>query len=626
MAFYTKIRAIFIDILGDKWQIDIQGQGEEQGAITEYTCTDNPLMFEWYGSDDILTQSIIGSKVSLTILSYIESALSELYTSDNLEFKVIVYFNEVECWSGYVLPESHNEPYDGLPIAVTIASTDALGLLKEFNFSDLGYTSRQKLSVIIYDILSLVGITTFTEYMNIYNANMSDTVDDSPLDQLGIDPYVFQNNTCYEALEKILGTFNAGIRQDGDIFTIYRFVELKDATMYGRVFTSGTSKTSTTKSTVQYIDRTAQSSAFWDVEGGNLGMLPQLKRYIINYDLGLKPSVLKNWQFNFDDFVEDEGTYTIDGWTAYNCVISPISTLISGEESGIYLDADAVTATNQLIGQYVEGVKQGTAQFKIKYKAKIKNSDIDPVTVGLHYRLFVDPDEGDMQFWVRGSGTQFGIGTEWSTNSGGSPSNTYTVFDNVQPGWNDWVTVEILVDTIPVDGNLGLHLFAANSTGGTANVVYKDIELVMTPAEGSEQTGIGYTIECGSTGKIKEVDAVLGDGFTSRRYTINQMLNFSGIMNNYSGESIIDPSTVWHTRGNTENKALHELIGEEIGTQYEQTRQLIDLPMYEMESGARLSSIGTLVDVLHPSDVFFPSVLSFNARDRAYQLVLTQIH
>jgi len=615
MAYYTKYRAEFKDILEETWRIDIQEVADEQGEITTFQCTGTPLFFEWYGADDIYTQNIIGSKMSLNIWSNTDFALSELFTSDNLEFKVIVYHDTTPYWSGFILAESYEEPYDAVPLNTTIVATDGLGLLKDYKFVDLGYTTRQKCSVIIYAILNLVGITTFTEYINIYNENMDDTVDDSPLDQMGIDPDLFLESTCYEALESILKMLNAGIKQDHNVITIHRFNEVSEATIYGRIFTSGTVKTSTSKSSTQYINRDAEPSAFWDVEGGTLSMLPQAKEYIINYDLGLKESCLEHWEFKFDDFVEDEGVYTIDDWSkSGSLIVLPLSLKIPGEGSGVYLYTE-----NESVGFYTQvipGVKTRAPKFKISidYRMLNKSGDVPELTSAYFILSMVD-DEEDTYYWDD-------INKEWSTCI---PISNEVFRITTELGWSDWHTKDFIIDNIPFDGDLTVKLASTNDNPLTEHVAYKDIKVIMTPAEGDAETGIGYNIACASTGKIIETDIILGDGFTNRRYIVNQLLNFSGIVNDYSSGNIIDPSLIWHTRGNTEYKAILEVIGEELGTQYELPRQLIDLPMYEMTSGSYFSGIGNLVDTLNVGKVFYPNISTFDVRERKHQLILTEI-
>jgi hypothetical protein len=624
MAYYTKYRAEFKNIFDKDWRVDIQEVAAEQGTITDLDCTGTPLFFEWYGADDIYTQRIIGSKMSLNVWSSTDFVLFELFASDNLKFKVIAYYKEVAYWSGFILPYNYQEPYDQSPLNTTIVATDGLGLLKDFKFVDLGYTTRQKISVVIHDMLDLVGITIFTEYVNLYNADMDDTVDDSPLDQTGIDPDLFFTSNCYEALEAMLKLFNAGIRQDNNIITIYRFNEVVAATMYGRIFTTGTDRSSTSRSTAQYLNRDGQPSDLWDVEGGVLGGIVQAKTLILNYNLGLKPSVLKNWDFIFGDFILTEGIYTIPNWTASNVVISPISSQIGGEGNGIYLFANAFDITNKNIEQTILDVKTRAPQFKIAYEARLHNADINavPVVVSLRYSLMLTG--ASVKYWVDDGSIGEGIGSVWAASES-EPTYTYKAITNPPSGWGDWQTIECLIDGVPIDGDLTLYLFAASAVSELVNVDYRNVKLIMTPIEGSDETGIGYTVSCATTGRIIEEEVKLGDGFTVARYTVNQLLNYNGIINGYSGVDIIAPSTVWHTRGNTENKAINELIGEEIGAQYETARQLIDLPLIEQDSNTFLTSIGNLQDTLNPGAIFHPSISSFNVRDREYQLVLTQI-
>lgn len=382
MAFVTKYKSEFTDDLWVIWKTEIQKDGAS--FVSALQASGDPLLIEYYGEDDILDTHIKGSKLTINVESPSNFMLSDLFTSDPFEYKVLTSVAKMfkmgrwhtstydtwvaqkstiitavstyptspavtreafcdgpftvsagqkiiaEChldlrsgeapylllwnmsggfnsslvqladgdnaieleasvaktdqglwirnttatdftltdlvvhkeystkWSGYLQVDNYQEPYNAPPFSVSLVAVDGLGLLKNFMFSELSYTTRQKMSVVIHDILDLVGITQFTEYVNLYEDTIDDDVDDSLLDQSGVDPDLFEDKTCYDALETILISLNAGIRQgkNGN-FEIFRYKELTGITMYGRTFTDGTTKSATTKLPAQYIKRSA---------------------------------------------------------------------------------------------------------------------------------------------------------------------------------------------------------------------------------------------------------------------------------------------------------------------------------------------------------------------------------
>ena len=629
MAWGVKYKHQFYDIHEVIWTTEIYEEGFA-GAVTTFKGSSNPLNFEFYGDDDIFNQNVLGSKMTLDILVNSNFVYDDLFTSDDLEFKVIVSHEAVEYWTGYIQANNYQEPYDHLPIKVTLTAIDGLGLLKNFKFADMGFVNmeRETMSTIIYDILELVGISSFTEYINIYEDSMDAADGDSSLEQMGIDPELYEESSCYEVLEGLLSTFNAGIRQDLNIITLYRFVEVKEATMYGRIFTSGSDQpTDITKAPLQYLKRSAQASNLWDYDGGTRMIIPQAKQTLVNYNLGLKQSILKNWEFLFDDFVESGGVYSIPNWasTIATVTISPTSSFIGGEGEGIYLLGNADSRlTAGYITQTVSNIKSRSPSFKLSYEVRFHNAHSDVSTASVHYLLQLTGNP-DTYYWVK-VGTQLGIGTQWLT----SGSNTYDTFTDIPMGMSEWHTIEHVISSIPDDGDLVLRLYAAINADSVVNIEYRNVKIVMTPVEGSDETGIAYTVDGATTGQLIEKDMDLGDGFTVRRYTVNQLLNYHGIINAYnSGGGEIDPGNTWFTKGNAENVALLDLISSELGAQFVRQKDKIDLPLRERTADTFLSLTGNIKDTSNTYGgnprTFAITRGSYSVKMREWDLTLNEI-
>ncbi len=622
MNWYVKYRAEFMDDLGIIWKIHIKEKASESFDIIDFECAGTPINFSWYGSDEVFDQNINGSKMDLNIWTKEDFQLLDLFSADQVQFQTIVYQDNNLFWKGYVIPGIYQEPYDQAPLLTSIRSTDGLGLLKEYQFKDLGYEfTRQKPSVVIYDILNLVGITQFTEYINLYCEGISDGTGDSPLDQLGVDPQLYDQDNCYQALESILETFNAGIKQDLDgKFVIYRYKEITEDTMYGRKFTGGTTKTAVSKDPDQVVKRNSNFSKICNVEGGTLSMIPQASRHIINYDFGLKESVLKNFDFHYDKF-ELNGAWSIPEWNLYQVLIYPLSEKIPGEEVGVYLKLEFPESSLHYIYQVIENVKSRSPAWKLSFRYKLRNTSSTAKNRKIQYKIIQDAPGVTTQYWKQADG-------EWTTD----PMFTNIFYDgDVEPGWTDWVNFETVVNGVPFSGDMEIQLWRSNHPDGdTVFISYSDVKLTMNPSVGPRDTGLGYTFLTGMNGRVLEHDRKLGDGFTSARQAVNTLLTYKGILNRWDNSDVIDPSTSWHTRGNSQDQAILELINNELGQQYVRARHLIDYPVY-IDNGPDIfiSQIGNLQDPVNKVNgnnrKFHICIKSFNPKTRDYDLVLTEV-
>jgi len=606
MAFGTKYRCEFTDILGIDWKVDIQ-EDPDPGSIVTLQASGNPLTFEWYGEDDVFDQNIMGSKMSLNIEAASDFYMSTLFTSDILKYKVIVYQGATAFWYGYILANDYQEPYDKSPFAVTISATDGLGLLKEFKFKDLSYTTRQITSVVIHDILDLVDINTFTEYVNVHESTMDSDVDDSPFDQSGIDPYLFKESNCYDALESILKSFSAGIKQDQGAFIIYRYKELQGTTMYGRTYTDGTTKSATTKTPAQYLKRTTQASNFWDYEGGNMMMVPQVKTLNCNQNLGFKKSILLNYNFPYAEWDTDHFNH----WTnSSGTDIDPAATVNKGADEGVVFN-DTESALDHNIEQDL-AILTTTDKFVMQFDV----AGWGPDTSGSIYALVCTTDGGGTYYHY--SGTAW-IGPENVGDIQEFLLKTATFSANVS-----YETITKTVTGIPDDGTLVVILYAATSVTTDVRGLFNNVKFYFTPDEGVAIEGVGYVVS-NTYGKVIDKEFILGDGYG---FT-HDYLQYQGAYNVWSGATPLSTSKSWHTRGATENVPLIQLIGEELGGQYSRPKQIIDLPLREMHDDEFLSLTGNLQDVLNQTGgnnrKFAISNGTFNVRDREWELVLTEL-
>ena len=619
MAFATKYRCEIADNLGIVWKTDIQKDGFS-GEITTLQGSGNPLRFVNMGEDDIMEQRILGSLAKLEVKTSTDFAYSDLFTSDNLEYKVLIYEGANLYWSGYIQANTWSEPYNCAPYFVVITATDGLAQLKDFNFKDFAYSIRQRTSSVIYAILGLIGVTSFTEFVNVYENTMDSAVANSPFYQSGVDPENFENMNCYEALEEILEPFGAAIRQDkGGIYTIYRIKELCDITMYGRIFTSGTAYSSTTKTPAQYINRIAQSSNFADRNGGVREMVAQIKSLFLSQDYGLKPSILKTSDFPYDDFTYS-ASWSVANWTkSSGTTIAPIGTITggSGQKEGIVI-TNADTSLNHNIYQELTAVKETIDSFVLDFEFSFYSTEAAPPIEYINAYA-------EVQSYEDGGTVYYFTGTTWTA----TPTQLIIGYNN-KPGQDklSWQNKVYKINNIPFTDNLKVKLYAG-VCGSVGNflVCWRAINLYFkTAAEGVTIEGVGYTVDNSINGRIVEKELFLGDGYGFD----NDILIYKGTLNVWDEAVPLTTSGSWATRGGSEDIPLVQLASEEIAAQYARHKDAIkNYPVRETHDDEYLSLVGNIQDVLNTygenARKFAISAADFEVKMREWILTLTEL-
>lgn len=611
MALGTKYRCEWTDDLGSYWRVDFQ-LDPDPGTITKLQASGEPLFIEWLGEDDNLDQHIMGSRMTLNVEVTQDFELIDLFTVENLSIRTLVYHDYELFWSGFVLANNYQEPYDSPSFTVSIVATDCLGLLKDFLFSDLGHSTRQTKARIVYDILETIGITKFTEYVNLYEAAMSDGQGDSAFDQSGLDPDLFEDKTMYETLDLILKSLNAGIRQNKGVFEIFRYREAYSATIYGREFTSATVKTTKTKAPAQFIKRSGVESDFSDVEGGTLMMLPRMKKINITQDYGCKESLFRSWEFNYEDFTyQIIGGWTITDWlhsagTDY-WAVKPLYPELGSK--GIFMEGEAVTRMHYIYQQV----------------ANINATSSDKLLVSISFALYFSLGYAVLRpvtimIKLVGTSTHYFDGSGWTTNE--TFIEKWITLNGT--GWEDWQTLAYTIQSIPVDGILEIRLYEAQSANSDHFVAFKDVRFQFASSWGSIETEKIFTATNATEGSVKSLDYAIGDG----PGIDNDISQYKGAINVFSGSSPVPTSLSWHYRGSGDNKPLLELIADEIAFLTSRHRQLIDLPLRETAKITLLDLNGNLQDPLNSSlgrnRIFTISRASFDTKRREWSLTIIE--
>ena len=219
-----------------------------------------------------------GSSLSFAVQADVEGELKGLYTTNNKEFKVLLYRNSSLYWQGFVLPELYSENYIDPPYDVAVTASDQLGVLKNVEYKqEAGYKSL--LEIIAYT-LSLTDL----DLKIVQHLNLTLSGNERFLDGAYVATEGYYGQSCYDVLNSILLSCNACIQQYGNEWVIMSLTDVS---------------TSYNKDGVNIEIPHAQLGQMGSAQvypDGSLEMVnkPAVKGVTLNYAHVLRNSFLKN--------------------------------------------------------------------------------------------------------------------------------------------------------------------------------------------------------------------------------------------------------------------------------------------------------------------------------------------
>lgn len=256
---------------------------------------------------------IKGSSLSFSIQSDVEGELRGLYTTNNKEFRVLLYRNGILYWQGYLLPELYSENYVCPPYDVAVTATDQLATLKGITYN--GGDVQTSLLDIIKDILSKTEISLQVAL----HMQLSLPGGVSVLRGAYISAAAFNGQDCYDALDSLLMSCNCSIMQVGNQWLV----------------TSATDATQVYDVDGEYIERRHYTigqmyqADVWPNGSLSMANAPALKGATVGYSYLLRNSYLKNadivnrdgWMYTPDprDDGRFPGVVDAEDGKRYNC-------------------------------------------------------------------------------------------------------------------------------------------------------------------------------------------------------------------------------------------------------------------------------------------------------------------
>lgn len=272
MAYGGRYTLSFVSDRENDYRIEVLQQGYTGAAMVKKLGGAPTLSIEEGDG------RIKGSSLAFSIQADAEGELSGLYTTNNKEFKVLLYRNGALYWQGYILPELYSENYVDPPYDVAVTATDQLATLKEIAYQ--GEDAQVQILEIAKGILlqSQVDIPCRL-HMQIDNA-----AGVSVLKGAYINASAFNGLSCYDALNAILLSCNCCILQMANEWLITSLTD-----------TSTTYETESGSQEKAHCTLGQMGDA--DVcPDGSLSMVnaPALKGVTLNYNHILNNSLLKN--------------------------------------------------------------------------------------------------------------------------------------------------------------------------------------------------------------------------------------------------------------------------------------------------------------------------------------------
>lgn len=219
MSYYIKYKLSFVSDRDNDYELHILQKNYGGQPIVKKLGVAPTLSIE-EGDGNIK-----GSSLSFSIQADMEGELRGLYTTDNKEFKVLLYRNSSLYWQGYLLPELYSEQYVDAPYDVSVTATDGLATLKVITYEreDVNVS----IATVVEDILSLTQLSLpLTYHMSIAHAFKKEYDEGEQLNPGGglpipmltntyISQAAYNGFTCYDVLNQILLSCNCCLMQIG---------------------------------------------------------------------------------------------------------------------------------------------------------------------------------------------------------------------------------------------------------------------------------------------------------------------------------------------------------------------------------------------------------------------------
>lgn len=209
---------------------------EFSGSSTRIpTAGSSPVVMSYKRDKQHKYDPIVGCQVSLTFQASADFDISELYTDDERQFKVVINRNGSLFFTGYIVPDIAREQFKAYPYDVTVTVTDGLALLKKQQYPlpvKASLVSQQRFIDMLAFCFAQTGLTLdIVTICNLYEQKMANGLNDDPLAQASANPLRLADDKgniadTYTALIEICKVFGAFVCQVNGAWHFVRSGEL----------------------------------------------------------------------------------------------------------------------------------------------------------------------------------------------------------------------------------------------------------------------------------------------------------------------------------------------------------------------------------------------------------------
>jgi len=367
-------------------------------------------------------------------------------------YMVEAYRSTTLLWKGYLNTQQYEAEYRPAPINVTFMAYDGLALLKDEEF-DL--TGTQDEFTILRHCIDKIGLCIgYAIAISIHEENHNTSL--SPLEQTYQDCKIYEENDCYEVIEKILSRYDATITQ---VLGRWEILSSKDKTSTRLLYDEdGVYETTQAAPTVIDLDYPGVGTEVYPVGVLSHRLLFGGRKVRIIHNYGRRDSLLSNYDFA----AYNSSTFLFDDWTKGGTF--SILQKIKDDEFYAWLSGYSNVDTDYL--ERAESVVNVTGE------AFVFSLDFCPVgdiisggvyaTVNMEMRVQVTCVVGATTHYLSTSG--------WSTTPG---YITQTVASALGYESILWTNIKIITDGLPGDGVVKVRLMRYKSAAPGATVTFR---------------------------------------------------------------------------------------------------------------------------------------------------------
>lgn len=334
---YSILYRLDFNSLADKnetnktWRLNIEDNQYLGNVIEVEGASDDPVTLSWRGegNENIFDSNVVSAELTVMLNSPTDQYFIGLYTYDETRYRASLYHWNGSAYElffrGFLMPMLYNENYVAKTnYDITLTFTDRLADLKEYSFSDDSGNIPQTRIPIMNALAFIINKTALPlniwETVNFYENSLAAGTDDSTLEQVYLDPEVYQNSDgtmkdCLSVLQSIMDAFSSRLYQSNGRWNIDMINGKPMSAVPTRKRTSDLGVISGGEENARIFLRRANQPLpkVHFVDRTQMMSIPQTYGTIdLTYDYTIKNNVLRFGQFEIEDI--DNGQFK--GWSA----------------------------------------------------------------------------------------------------------------------------------------------------------------------------------------------------------------------------------------------------------------------------------------------------------------------